>query len=226
MGFFRRGVAPDHPDFGKPIRCENERHTQERLAQLEEISGLRGSDLNIRLNNIFQVPANAEMLDQARKMISKPKGKWLYLWGGPGNAKTMALMAMVNEINMVGKVPAMYIKFSCLIDWMRESFREKKVLDNDPHVNLGYIQRFSKILSIRFLAIDEMDKARGTPFADEFRFDFLDERYQSALRKETSIVFASNSDPATLPPAIYDRINDGRFSIVENRAPSSRPVMK
>ncbi len=226
MGFFRQEVAPDHSGFGKAIPCENEWHNEDRLAKIEEISGLRGTDLNIRLNDIFKVPDNAEMLDRSREMVDKPRGKWLYIWGRPGNAKTVALMAMVNEINEAGNGPAMYIKFSRLIDWMRDSFREKKALDGDPHANLGYIQRFAKILEIKFLAIDEMDKARDTEFANEFRFDFLDERYRSALRGETATAFASNSDPAILPEAIYDRIRDGRFAIVENKAPSSRPVMR
>ena len=119
----------------------------------------------------------------------------------------------------------MYCKFSALLNWMRESFREQAARDKDPDRNLGYIDRFERLKAIKFLAIDEVDKIRETGFADEFRFDFLDERYQQAIRGETVTVFASNSDPSTFPEPIYDRLRDGRFQIVENHTPSARPAM-
>jgi len=218
-------VEPDHSQFGKPIPCDDPSHNPERLERLQSINGLLGSDLDIRLSHIAQTDDNAEMLNKCQAMIDDPKG-WLYLWGGSGNAKSVALMAMVNEINEAGDGPAMYVKFSTLINWMRDSFREQKQLDNDPYANLGYIERFNRLKDIKFLAIDELDKVRETGFADEFRFDFLDERYNQALKRETVTVFASNVDPETLPPAILDRVRDGRFSIVHNRQGSARPAMK
>ena len=223
-GFMMRDVTVDHPEFGRPVPCQHPVHTEQRMKRLHAISGLSGSDLDIRLEQIEMTVDNQEMLTKCREMIDDPRG-WLYIWGGPGNAKTVALMAMVNEINEQGRGPAMYVKFSALINWMRDSYREQKQLDNDPYANLGYIQRFNSVKSIRFLAIDELDKVRETGFADEFRFDFLDERYNQACKEETMTVFASNVNPATLPPAIHDRIRDGRFNIVENKQGSGRPVM-
>lgn len=165
------------------------------------------------------------MMTAARDMVTNPFG-WLYLWGGPGNAKSEALIAIVNELNEAGYGTVMYTTFTSLIDWMRDSFRERKAQEKDPAANMGYIERFERILKVRCLAIDEMDKARSTEFADEFRFHFLDERYRQAIRGETVTLFASNTDPALLPEPLYDRVRDGRFKIIHNTAPSARPVMR
>lgn len=178
-----------------------------------------------RLSDIKPIQGNQEMLKAANDFINTPAG-WLYFWGGPGNAKSEALIAIVNELNASGRGPAVYTTFTRLIDWMRDSFRERKAQEKDADTDLGYIQRFNRILKIKCLAIDEMDKARSTEFADEFRFHFLDERYRQAVHGQTCTIFASNSNPNTLPEPLYDRVRDGRFVIVENKAGSARPNMR
>lgn len=224
MGFFRQDASWDDPRFGKLIKCNHPSHQPDEIKRLEKISGISGSDLNIRLSDIDKSAGNAGMIAAAEKLIADNRG-WLYIWGTYGNAKTVALMAIVNQVNEAGKGPAMYATLTTIIDWMRESFREQKVLDNDPAANMGYIQRFNKLKSIKCLAIDEMDKVRDTPFADEFCFSFLDERYRQGIKGETITIFAGNTNPNMHPPAIYDRIRDGRFCVVENKATSARPVM-
>ena len=224
LGFLRREVAPGHPDFGQPVKCTHPAHQAKRMAQLARISGLLPLELSFRLSDISVEDGNQEMVKAAREMVKGGQG-WLYIHGGPGNAKSIALMAMVNEVNLSGRGPAMYIKLSALIEYMRDSFRQQATLDSNPFADQGYIARFRRILSIPFLAIDEMDKARVTPFAQEFRFDFLDERYRQGVAGQTATVFAGNLDPASLPVELYDRISDGRFSIVENSAASARPGM-
>lgn len=224
MGFFRQDVMWDDPNFGKLVKCDHPYHQPERVKQLESISGLIGADLNVRLSDIDKSASNAGMIDAAQQIIADRRG-WLYIWGTYGNAKTIALTAIVNQLNENGHGPAMYTTLTAIIDWMRESFREQKLKDSDPAANLGYIQRFDKLKAIKCLAIDEMDKARDTAFAEEFCFSFLDERYRQAYRGETITIFAGNSNPSLQPPAIYDRVRDGRFMIVENKAASGRPVM-
>lgn len=216
-GFFRADVPPGHPQFGKPIRCNNPWHAPERLARLAALSNLAEGDLSVRLSDIQANEHNREILQAARDMITRPEG-WLFLWGGPGNAKTEILIAVVNEVNSANKGPAMYCTFSNLVNWITDAFRDD--------AGDSYIQRFQRVLDIKLLAIDEMDKARSTEFADEFRFHFLDERYRQAIRGETAIVFSGNTNPNTLPLPLYDRVRDGRFRIVHNTAPSARPLMR
>lgn len=214
----KRDLDYDHPDFGKLIKCEHPFHDDVRTERVKSVSDLGPGEVEKRLSDIAESPANAAMLMAAREMVTNPYG-WLYVWGGPGNAKTDALQAIVNELNFSGKGPAVYTTFSQVLEYMRQGFGDKADYD--------YWQRFQRLKLVKVLAIDEMDKARRTEFAEEFRFNFLDDRYRSAIREETVTIFAGNTDPAKLEvDAIYDRIRDGRFKVVENQAASARPEMR
>lgn len=217
MGFFKRDLPPGDRLFGKLIPCDNPFHTAERLDREARLSNLHAGDLASRLKDIDPYPGNGAMLAAARQMITRPSG-WLYIWGGPGNAKSEVLIAIVNEVNEAGRGPAMYVTYNHLVDWVREG--------NKPDATESYIQRFDKLKALRLLAVDEMDKARETEFSQEFRFAFLDERYRQGILGTSAMVFASQSNPALLPLPLYDRVRDGRFTIVENTAPSARPNMK
>jgi DNA replication protein DnaC len=244
-----------HEHFGKLVRCPNEVHQEGYVLRLAERSGLVKADLDIRLNDfreihfiepvkgadgrqirdedgkpVTRLVSNRAMLETARAFVREPYG-FLYLWGGPGNAKSDTLIGMVNEINArAGSVVAVYIKFSKLVEYMREAYIENERRKAQPDAPASYTERFNEVKVVKVLCIDEFDfdgeKQRETAFAREFRFDFLDDRYHLATREETATVFASNSPAESLPEAIYDRIRDGRFKIVHNTAPSSRPAMK
>lgn len=226
LGFIRHDVPVGHPEFGKAFPCGHPSHSGERMERVIKVSGLTDKDLKRRLRDIKPNPGNQAMLQAAREMIDNPEG-WLYVWGGPGNAKSEVLIGIVNELRLKGKV-ILYTKFSRIIEYMREAFSEHQQRDKyGPEASsLGYVDRFERLKAIQVLAIDEMDKVRSTPFADEFCFDFLDERYRQAIRGETVTIFASNADPAEFPPAIYDRLRDGRFKMIHNTASSARPYMK
>lgn len=225
-------MPPGHPKFGKIVPCDNPCHADERVRRLAVVSGLHPADLKRRLVDIYPMPGNKTMLDAARQMIDDPCG-WLYIHGGPGNAKSEILIAMVNEINAAGKGPAMYVKFTGLVNYIREAFAERsyrqKQLERGVGAggwdNLGYLDRFNRVKDIKFLAIDELDKARVTEFVEEFRFDFLDERYRQAINGDTVTVFASQTPPGELPKPLASRVMDGRFIVVCNTAGDARPEM-
>lgn len=237
-----------HEHFGKLVRCQNVVHQPAYIQRLARLSGLVEDDLKIRIDQFREVHyferrkvnddqkiapfliSNRAMLEKARAFIAEPYG-FLYLWGGPGNAKTDVLIAIVNEINMAaGQVVAIYLKFSKLVEYMREAYIEAERRKSHPDAPATYSGRLEEVKHVRVLAIDEFDfdgeKLRETAFAKEFRFDFLDDRYHLATRGQTATVFASNSPPEHLPEPILDRFQDGRFEIIHNSAPSSRPTMK
>lgn len=225
-GFYRLDVPVGHPEFGKPQRCDHPSHNAERVERVAKMSGLDKADMKKRLRDIKVFPGNQAMIEAAQELITDQYGL-LFIWGGPGNAKSEALISIVNELRLKGRA-TLYTKLSRVIEYMREAYSEHQQREKfgPDSGNLGYIDRFERLKKIQVLAIDEMDKIRATPFAEEFCFDFLDERYNSALRGESVTIFASNSDPAEFPPAIYDRLRDGRFRIVHNTAASARPRMK
>jgi DNA replication protein DnaC len=235
-GFVRVDVPLGHELFGKALRCTNPAHEPQWKARLAARSGLNPEDLSVRLADIGEVHhhdgevSNRAMLEASRAFVADPFG-FLYVWGDWGNAKSEALIAIVNELNAKGAgTIAMYIKFSKLVEYMREAFADRKRRDANPDADMSYQRRFEEIRAIPALAIDEFDFAAGkvrlTEFVEEFRFDFLDDRYRDAITGRTATVFASNSPPESLPEPIYDRIRDGRFKIVRNTAPSSRPAMR
>lgn len=234
MGFIGYDVPYGHEFFGKVQPCPNEQyHGAERVKRLVALSGLYPADLKRRLDDISAMPGNEQMLEAANRFLDEPYG-WLYLWGGPGNAKSEILIAIINELNLSGHGPAIYIKFSTLVNKMREAFTEQahrqKFLATgkglDELDNLGYVDRFELIKSIKVLAVDELDKVRMTDFAQEFRFDFFDERYRQAIHGETMTVFASQSKPDDMPNPLKSRFNDGRFMVIENKAGDARSNME
>jgi len=163
------------------------------------------------------------MLDAARLALTEPAG-FLYLWGGPGNAKTEVLIAICNELRLRG-LSVLYIKFAKLVEYMREAMTEKRQRHLGQSDQRNYSDRFEQVLGLNVLAVDELDKARLTEFAQEFRFDFLDDRYRQGINGLSLTLFGSNSDPATFPEPIWDRLRDGRFRIVHNKQASVRPFM-
>ena len=220
LGFFRLDLPTTDKRFGKLVPCDNPFHATERLSRLAMASNLHEGDVGRRIKDLNPNPGSAAMLTAARELVDNPAGPsgWLYIWGGPGNAKSEVLIAIVNEINEAGRGPAMYATYAHLVNWIREAF-------NDG-ADGSYIDRFEKLKALKLLAVDEMDKARDTEFGQEFRFHFLDERYRQAILGTTAMVFAGNSNPDQLPLPIWDRVRDGRFKVIHNQASSARPNMR
>jgi hypothetical protein len=229
----RLDVPIDDPRFGRPVRCPDQRHRVQQLNRLSSLSQMHPRDLELRLSHIKAVAGNQAMLDACRRMLHYPWG-WLYIWGGPGSAKSMALKAMCNHLALKGYHPVVYIKFSRLVDIMRDAYAERQARERQladgvlpgQWVNMGYLERFDRLRQIRVLAIEEFDKERLTAFAERFRFDFLDERYEQALRGDSITLFAGNSSPAGLPSPLRSRIEDGRFRVAKNSAGDARPNLK
>jgi DNA replication protein DnaC len=222
-------VPVGHPDFGTVVPCQNPVHKSERIARLEKtlnsLNDMSPADRRIRLAHINPANGNTQAIKAVHEFVSHPRG-WLYIWGGPGNAKSIMLKALVNEMALVHKT-SVYIKFTRIVDFMREAFSQRSVdTAADPFGGASTLTRFDSLKRIEFLAIDEMDKARSTPYVDEFRFDFMDERYTQALNGDTLTVFASNSPPDALPEALSSRIMDGRFMVARNEAGDARPMMR
>lgn len=233
-GFFMADLSPGEPGFGRPIRCEGRQHLEERLAQLARWWDYDAQDQGIRLADVSPQPKNRAMLAAAATFLERPRG-WLYIWGGPGNAKTVILKALVNELNLAGAGPARYIKFTKLVNHMREAFSQKKEREQQMAKGMDralwsegtYMDRFERLKRVPILAIDEFDKARMTDFADEFRFDFLDDRYEQAVKGQTCLIFASQQPPAHhLPKPVTSRFEDGRFQVINNLAGDSRRTMR
>lgn len=213
-GFFRADVPPGHPEFGKLQRCYHPFHSETRAERLSRVSQLGREDLKRTLDDIKPNDGNQAMLDAARQLTRQGYG-WLYVWGGPGNAKSEVLKAIVNHSNNAGKT-AIYSTFGQIADYIRAGYSSD-----------SYTKRLDQLKTVPVLAIDEMDKPRETDWLTDFRFHFLDARYMSAVNRESITVFAGNPNPAGIfDEVLFDRFRDGRFEIIENTAPSAREYMQ
>lgn len=232
-GRVRRDLPVDHRDFGKLVACPDRSHNGERQAHLLRQSGLKSHERLYRVDNLVEMDATTpELIAALREFLDEPAG-WLYIWGGPGNGKTLALMAAVAEFIRRG-IPALYISLADLLNVMRETF---KFPQHSRASEMGedawrrwdtYQARFERVRDVPLLAIDEFDgnKINETDFAIEFRARLIDHRYRDAVAHKTFTLLAGNDDPALLPQWIYDRVRDGRFKVFEHRGQSVRPAME
>jgi DNA replication protein DnaC len=182
------------------------------------LSGLKAHERDHRLSDLYAFNTASHSLIQAvEQFIASPRG-WLYIWGPPGNGKTLALQVIVNEL-LEQDTAALYITFSDLLDLMRQTFGQQRPGEDT------FSYRFERLQSIAVLAIDEFDKVNQTEFVREFRSKLVDHRYRDAIGGKTATLFAANQDPSLLPDWIADRVGDGRFRVLHNPGRSVRAAM-
>jgi DNA replication protein DnaC len=223
LGWVRSNVTrPDQDGFGKLLLCEcaEEARMARRREALEAISGLLPHERTVGLDDLLcRCNDTPEMIRVVRRFGQWPTGM-LTLWGECGNGKTLCLQALVNHFREGHGWVSVYARFTDLIDWMRAGHA------SDAGDNAR--QRYEQLKGAQFLAIDEVDKARMTDYAHEFRTSLLDDRYRLAIEGTHFTALACNEDPSELPIYIYDRLRDGRFgpdAIFHNRDPSLRPSL-
>jgi DNA replication protein DnaC len=197
------------------VRCPDPAgvHKTAQVARLARISGLLPEEMSVCLNDIALVGDTAKMTELAHKFVAEPWG-FFTLWGGYGNGKTLILQAVVNEFRKRHGDIGIYVRMHDLLEYVRAGYASDAKDDARA--------RYEQLKSLPVLAIDEFDAARMTDFAYEFRTAFLDDRYRLAITRRAHTLFAMNSDPATLPGDIYDRLRDGRFEIFHNTDKSMR----
>ena len=184
---------------------------------MQAACNLTDAERKMRLNKISTAnrPGTRQMIYAAQQFVKEPCGI-LTLWGGVGNAKSVILQAVVNECILSG-VPAVYVTFSELLDWIKESYEDG--------CSDSTMARKNKAATVRVLAIDEMDKVKRTEWVNEFQSDILDRRYRLGLSGQAGTVLAMNKSPEEMPEWISSRLADGRNRIVENQDSDLRPMM-
>ncbi len=220
VGWLRNDAQPGETGFGElaPCICIYDVIAAKRLARLVRISGMQEQELTLTLDNVSERDAIADAMTEARRIVDDPYG-FLTLWGGVGNGKTLILQAVVNELRQRVGMEGAYVRFKDLLDYIRAGFDDRDGEGSER-------QRYQFLRSVPVLAIDEVDKARMTAYAFEFRSAFLDDRYRLAKAGQAVTLFALNADPREMPPDIYDRLRDGRFVICRIEASSMRPAMR
>jgi DNA replication protein DnaC len=219
IGWLRLDVPFGHPRHGQLERCACK--GVEDAQRLQRLCGLTAAERHLRLDGIDAVgrPGTAQMLSACIAFRESPAGI-ITLWGGVGNAKTMALQATVNEL-VDGKVEAVYMTAFDLISHIRDAFNAKREV-----ISEGAYERLLRFERVRVLAIDELDKVRVTEWALEQITDLVDKRYRLGLDGKAGTMIAMNSNPAEQPEWIASRLLDGRNVVVHNADADIRSALK
>jgi len=157
------------------------------------------------------------MLEACALFLDRPVGT-LVIHGTSGNAKTVALQACVNALVGVG-MEAVYITAFDLISYIRDAFT-----DTCDIKNASAYDRIVRFGTVPFLAIDELDKVKWTPWVEEQITDLIDRRYRLAQDQKAGTMLAMNGDPRDLPVWIYSRLSQGE--IIKNDDSDLRPYLK
>jgi DNA replication protein DnaC len=177
-------------------------------ARLRAGSGLLESELSMSLDQILPSKEGTEqMLQMAHAFQERPWGIWT-LWGRHGVGKTMVAQSLANHFRGQGK-PSIYVHYRDMLDWLRQGYSEDAGEDA--------VARLGRMSEVWFLALDEFDKARTTPWAEEMVNSLIDARWRKGIALEAHTLIAMNKDPLTLfgkESAVYSRLRDDRFGCI------------
>ncbi len=204
VGFLRRDLPIDHPDFGKLTPCvckQNEmtRSAQDRLyrmSNLEAFKSMTFNDFSVqgRLGlGDEQIRSLQYALSQAQQFAASPHG-WLVLRGTYGCGKTHLAAAIANTCVDFG-MQTIFLTVPDLLDWLRYSYGS-----NDS----SFEDRFEEIRNIELLVLDDLGSQNSTGWAAEKLFQIVDYRY---TRKLPTVV-TSNLDLEDLDDRIRSRLQD------------------
>lgn len=219
VGFFRRDVPVDHPDFGRAIPCECKiRETQQAsLEDLRQRSGLghlpQMTFETFRPDGIGLPPDKRKNLrdayDAARAFAENPRG-WLLLKGGLGCGKTHLAAAIANACLARG-IAVLFVVVPDLLDYLRATFA--------PTSRVSYDDRFENIRTVPCLILDDLGAQATTAWAQEKLFQLFNYRYNAQL----PTVITTNRELEEIDPRVRSRLADTTFcKIVTILAPDFR----
>ncbi len=158
-------------------------------AFLTKLSGLRSTELEIRLDQFEPYPGKEHALEitgQLLAMCPFPKGYVTYWSAGFGVGKTHLLMSLVNGYRIAG-IAASYTVMADLLSSVRDRFSEP------GHAASEILREYR---GVKVLAIDEIDKVSMTPWAAETIYRLMDGRYR--MRDSQLTAIAMNCEPDNL----------------------------
>src|SRR5512136_2415292 len=177
LGYLRRDLPIDHPDFGKLqiCSCRQGQVAQQIHQRLFSISNLDNLQ-HLTFENFqprgrvglgpWQADSLERAFNQAQQFGQKAEG-WLLLQGGFGCGKTHLAAAIANFSVGIG-VPTLFITVPDLLDALRFAY-------DDPEST--FEQRFEEIRDASLLVMDDFGTHNATAWAQEKLFQIINYRY-------------------------------------------------
>lgn len=204
MGFYKKDVPIDDPDFGKaiPCTCVESKLLQHRKRQMNALGTLEVLDEmtfeTFLPDGIALTPERKRSLhdayDAARLFAAQPQG-WLLLTGSFGVGKTHLAAAIGNEVTDRGGRP-LFVLVPDLLDHLRASF--------SPNSEEPFDELFERLKDSPLLILDDLGAESATPWAQEKLFQLLNHRY---LRRLPTVI-TTNRPLDAFEPRLRSRLKD------------------
>jgi len=211
-GWVRGDFPVGHPQFGKLQPCP-EMDLESVMPAYAAKFGLTKAERGLTWDDVLPLGNAAEAANRVAYVIERGYG-WVYLWGSYGTAKTLILQIATAYALREGREAA-YVRMADILDNLRQG-----ISDSSTGQRLEWWQ------GLPLLCIDEFERVNETGYADEKRFQLMDQRYVSACRMESVTLIAGNADPSRFDGYLWDRIRDGRFEVIRMTGESVRPGME
>ncbi len=219
VGFFRREVPLDDPDFGRAIPCPH-KLIQVAQAQLTDLQNASGLALLSRMTFETFIPDGLGLTadkqrqlhtahQAAEKFARLPTG-WLILKGSYGSGKTHLAAAIANRQIELGRA-VLFVVVPDLLDHLRSTFA--------PTSAASYDERFESIRTAPLLILDDYGAQSPTQWANEKLFQIFNYRYNAQL----PTVVTTNRELEEIDPRVRSRLTDLSLSqIITITAPDFR----
>jgi DNA replication protein DnaC len=219
IGYLRRDLPVDHPDFGKvtPCSCRSEAITQSarnrlfRMSSLDALKNLTFENFNQRGRiGLGQLQADSleNAFNQAQTFAQIREG-WLLLMGRYGCGKTHLAAAIANHAIDEG-VSTLFLTVPDLLDWLRYAYSGG---------DLSFEERFEEIREMELLILDDFGTQNATAWAQEKIFQIMNYRYIN----QRPTVITSNMLINDFEGRIRSRLQDPNLvTVVKILAPDYR----
>ncbi len=215
VGYIRYDVGIHDERFGKIDECPNR-----RLRYWDKSIGIDVEEAKTLNWDAFMQTTAVKMMRQAFDHVLERGWGWVYVYGLPGNGKTIMAKACAIYARQVQGYSTRYAKVSEIMNWLRESYD----FDNGQ---LVYRARLKELRKIKCLVLDEVGRDRQTDFSKQSLSDIMDNRYEDGIAGKTMTAWISNFRPEEIfEPYQFDRIRDNRFKVLEIKDVSNRPNVK
>jgi DNA replication protein DnaC len=204
VGYLRRDLPIDHPDFGKLEICSCRQSAIHkkikdrlyRFSNLDELKHLTFESFNPRGRMGLgeqQQESIERAYNQARIYTENPEG-WLLIQGRYGCGKTHLAAAIANECVAKG-ISTLFLTVPDLLDTLRFTYDAKDV---------SFEERFEQIRNAPLLILDDFGTQSATDWAREKLFQILNFRYINQL----PLVITTNLDLEEIDGRIRSRLSD------------------
>lgn len=202
LGYVRRDLPVDHPEFGKLLRCPQlpidpvRREKLRTLGNLEAFTDKAFDNFTVNIPTL--TPNQLQSLHMALTVsldyAQNPEG-WLLLEGGYGCGKTHLAAAIANA-RLEFEEAVLFITTPDLLDHLRSTY--------GPTSEVGYDELFDRVRNAPLLVLDDLGVENPSAWAQEKLFQLLNHRYTRRL----PTVITTNVDLESLDPRIRSRMLD------------------